>query len=264
MKRILTFLLAILIFACTKDDELQLNAERQVLSIEYQKGNQKWQEWFHYDEAGKMIDKIDTRGAGRQSRLVYEGDLVKEIQHFSQGDFRMMSKDSFAYSVDGKLSAWYQFTRSGFSRQYENIQDLKQIYAYRYDEQGQLAIRTFYSPGAEKMMGLERFHWENNNIKKVDTYSCYGNLLWENHYEYDQQRNFRKIDPFFQHDPLMQGDNNMVSDFWKNIGTCEEERKTCNPCQITYKYDRASFPMSAQTPENLRMKINYSTVTKPQ
>jgi hypothetical protein len=264
MKKILTCLLAILVFACTQDDELQLSTERQVLSIEYQKGNQKWQEQYRYDASGKPVDKFNTFGVGQWTRLVYEGDQVKEIQIFSQGDFRMMSKDSFAYYPDGKLRDWYQFTRSGFSGQYENIQDLKQIYAYRYDEQGQLAIRTFYSPGGEKMMGLERFHWENNNVKKVDTYNCYANLLWENHYEYDQQRNFRKNDPFYQHDPLMQGDNNMVSDFWKNIGTCEEERKTCNPCQTAYKYDKANFPTSAQTPENLRMKINYGAATGPQ
>ncbi len=264
MKRILTCLLAVLVFACAKDDELQLSAGRQVASIEYQKGKQKWQVQYRYDVSGKLVDKFDAYGVGQWTRLVYEGDQVKEIQIFSQGDFRMMSKDSFAYGADGKLKAWYQFARSLMSGQYTNIQDLRTSYNYNYDEQGQLLTRLYYTTGMKDTYGLEKYTWENNNVKKVAIYNSYGELLREFHYEYDQQRNFRKNDPFYLHDPLMQGNNNLVSDFLDDIAGCNIRLGKCNPCQTTYKYDQASFPVSAQTPENLRMKINYGAATGPQ
>lgn len=246
-KLIILIALLATVLACNKGIEFSNGTILQ--SIEYTDGDEYWTEKFSYNSSGDLILVENLQSYGRDIKFEYTDNRLIQYLTYQRNDNKLIFRDSIGYNSDGSIAKIYNFSiNSG-----DNL-PLHMINEFFYDA-GKLKEKISYSDTISNYKRTDKFYWEGANIIKVETYNNEEKLIIESWYEYDDNQNFKKNNPYYIENSNNWSANNAISFILKDhVGNiC----LVCNPCITDYKYNLDGLPVKITAGSGRIMKLNY-------
>jgi hypothetical protein len=250
MKYLNLILIALILFACSDDDDPIKSEGTKLSSIKYFGEDNSWTEHFTYDSSDKLIKTEESNEYGRRYEFEYSGDQLKQIRTYTNNDNSIKFRDSITYNSKGDIDKIYNFSRNAST----NLQ-LSHIYKYEYDEHAILTARLMFSPINDELVETVKYYWTANNIYKIERFNKIGELDVEFYYSYDLMFNYKKQMPRLISDPISGCENNVSIRMKKDHSGLRAPRS--EPMEWDFEYNQDNRPVVEHANYGWRKEFKY-------
>lgn len=250
MKYLNLILIALILFACSNDDDPTKSDGNTLSAVKYFTEDNSWTESYTYDTTNKLIRVEESTEYGRRYEFEYSGDQLKQIRTYTNNDNSIKFRDSITYNSKGDIDKIYYFARNAGTNM-----PLSHIYKYEYDDYAILKTRLMFSPINDELVETVKYYWTANNIYKIEGYNKKGQLDVEFYYSYDQMINYRKFMPHFISNPTSWCDNNVNIKLMKDHSGLRDPRS--DPMEWEFDYNRDNCPVVEHANYGWRKEFKY-------
>ena len=181
-------------------DEYDIDDPHEIMSLAMLTSNDAGDEWYIYDEKGKLIHYIDGHGFPKTYEYDSKGNLIREKEEASYGSeiwYEYDSKGNKIHSKDNtkeneygeNVECWWEYDIKGNMIHFKSNERYKGEYEewYKYDSKGNMIY--FKDDTNEKWYEYEYDSKGNMIYKKIKWNGYFGEVCDEFCYEYDSKGN---------------------------------------------------------------------------
>ena len=259
MKKFTFLFVAVLFFACTKQEQDQVAKSQclnpvslKIKTMEYESPNRQWVKNYFYDSADRVVKIEDTFLEGRIFDLTYSGDNLTRVDVSSMATSTLDRVDSLGYDGTGAVVSAYTFSLNPLKDDFAD-------WTFEYNDDGKIKQLS-------SNWRIVKFTWTGDNISKVEHFDENQERLYDLMYEFDDKVNYQK--GLYQ-THLYAAYNFMRPEYWNQNNITNWDRldhidfqngeetdgQTC-PCPISYEYNDQCHPTTSDDRGTIR-KITY-------
>lgn len=240
----------IAISSCDFHQDLHFSEGGTVVSMDHVNRNDStWTENYIYNE-NNNLSRVNGLNRNRRYTIIEynENNQIDQILQYSKDGDELLFRDSLIYDDSNLPVKNYHYSIN-------NDMELTRIDSVIYNEQNNISAIKFNHMQDDRVR-IEKYKWENENIVNMKKFDEEENLLYEYNYRYDDMRNYKKELPYNFQDYLRRSENNVTwYEYVYHSGPVFA--LLCNPCINEYRYNKAGFPVTAETSYGLETKIEY-------